>query len=259
MARTAPGPALPHYKMDRYQKMVLPSELEEISGLAYYQKDNALFAISDANGYLYKITPPNKIQRWLFSNKTDLDIEEVALVDSTFYVLRSNGDIMRLEFQHGDTLSKKEYKFKLGDGEFEICYYDKTRKKLVMICKDCDSDKKKSLTTYTFDPATEEYSDQSFSIDVKDIAHKVGEKKMKFKPSAAAINPKNNLLYIVSSINKLIIITDLNGKLKDVYPIDRATFKQPEGMAFKPSGEMVISNEAADIGAANILFFSYNN
>jgi hypothetical protein len=35
-------------------------------------------------------------------------------------------------------------------------------------------------------------------------------------------------------------------------------FKQPEGITFTPKGDMIISNEAADRGVAEILLFKYN-
>ena len=85
----------------------------------------------------------------------------------------------------------------------------------------------------------------------------MGEDKIKFKPSAACINPKDSLLYIISAINKLIVTTDVNGKFKGVYQIDASIFKQPEGITFTPAGGMIVSNEAADVGVANILYFPY--
>ncbi|HRO69795.1 MAG TPA: hypothetical protein PK951_05425 [Chitinophagaceae bacterium] len=127
-----------------------------------------------------------------------------------------------------------------------------------MICKDCDADKKHSLSTFAFDPTTGKYETSPFKVDVTQIAKSLGEEKMKFKPSAASINPKDGMLYIISSINKVLVVTDVNGKLKKAYRIDPAIFKQPEGITFAPSGGMIISNEAADVGVADILFFTYH-
>jgi hypothetical protein len=65
-------------------------------------------------------------------------------------------------------------------------------------------------------------------------------------------------LYIVSSINKLLVVTDTNGNLKQAYPLEAELFKQPEGIAFTASGDMLISNEAAGNGSANILIYKYS-
>jgi hypothetical protein len=85
-----------------------------------------------------------------------------------------------------------------------------------------------------------------------------GEEKIKFKPSAAGINPITGDLFIISAINKLLVIADRRGDAKEVYKIDPAVFKQPEGLTFSPAGALVISNESADEGVANILVFPYN-
>jgi len=43
--------------------------------------------------------------------------------------------------------------------------------------------------------------------------------------------------------------------VKEVYKLDPKIFKQPEGITFTPTGDLLISNEAALTGAANILIY----
>ena len=250
------------YNMRSASQFKLPLELDEISGIAYYPLDSSLFAINDEKGWLYKIKQGTGIKTWEFFKGADF--EDIVLLDSVFYVLQSNGNIIRLSFSTTSTqnmLAVQRYYFDQGGeskNEFEILYYDSTKNKLILICKDCESDKKKSLTTFSFDPSIGKYTGSTFSINVNEIAAAIGEKKISFKPSAASINPKNGLLYIISAINKLLVITDVNGNFKNVYRIDPGIFKQPEGITFTPAGGMIISNEAADVGVADILYFSYN-
>jgi SdiA-regulated len=247
------------YNMKVAVQIKLPLELDEISGVAYYSVDSAIFAINDEKGWLYKLKRGREIQRWKFSQGADF--EDLVLLDSIFYVLQSNGNIMRLSFGSLSTVAVQQYYYTQpgeSKNEFEILYYDPGKKKLILICKDCETDKKKSLTTFSFDPFTGTYSDSSFTINVQEIADSIGEKKMRFKPSAASINPKNGLLYIVSAINKLLVVTDVDGHFKNAYKIDKSIFKQPEGLTFTPSGGMIVSNEAADVGVADILYFPYH-
>jgi secreted PhoX family phosphatase len=63
---------------------------------------------------------------------------------------------------------------------------------------------------------------------------------------------------MISSVNKLLVIFDKDHNVKQSYPIHRGVFKQPEGLTFTPKGDLIISNEAADEGTAEILFFPYN-
>lgn len=248
------------YDLGHPRVIKLPTELDEISGLAYYPKDTCVFAIVDEAGLLYKIflNHPKQIEKWHFGDKSDY--EDLVLLDSNFYVLKSKGKIAAFRFINADTLAFSEYPLTaIGKGnEFEILYYDDKARKLVMICKDCEVDKKKHLTGFTFDPFTFKYDTTSFRINVKLIAELAGEEKMKFKPSAAAISPVTGELFIVSSINKLLVIAHRDGKPKRVYKLDRKDFKQPEGLAFMSDGTLLISNEAAEHGVANILVFPYN-
>jgi len=245
------------YNFQTPSEIKLPLELDEISGVAFYPKDTSVFAINDEKGWLYKMKLNNRndIRRWKFSSGADF--EDLVLLDSAFYVLQSNGNIIKITVENPGNFVTQEFPFAFGEGnEFEILYYDDVKRKMILICKDCESDKKKSLTTFSFDPQTGQFSDSSFSIDVKQVATAMGEEKLKFKPSAAAINPADSLLYIVSSVNKLLVITDRNGNFKKAYPINPALFKQPEGISFTPKGSLIISNESAGVGVADILVFS---
>ncbi|OQP50728.1 hypothetical protein A4H97_02500 [Niastella yeongjuensis] len=245
------------YDLNKPFLLKLPVELDEISGLAFYAKDTSVFAVGDEFGWLYKIplTAGKPIRKWKFSG--DGDYEDLVMVDKVFYVLQSDGDITAFTFnEHNQILSQQE-EFPSSGNEFEILYYDPHLHKLTMICKDCESDKKKALTAFHFNLLNKHFDD-SASIDVTAIANMIGEKKIKFKPSAAAINPITDELYILSSVNKLLVVADRNGNPKQAYPIDEGLFKQPEGITFTPEGHMLISNESAKSGVANILFFKYN-
>jgi DNA-binding beta-propeller fold protein YncE len=82
-------------------------------------------------------------------------------------------------------------------------------------------------------------------------------KKVNFKPSGAAINPLTHELFIISSVNKALLITDKNGTIKRVYPLSPRIYKQPEGIAFTSKGDLLISNEGSDEGSANIQVIKY--
>ena len=245
------------YDLNKPFLIKLPVELDEISGVAFYAKDTSVFAVGDEFGWLYKIplTAGKPIRKWKFS--AEGDYEDLVMVDKVFYVLQSSGKLVAITFDDHNQILRQEEDFPSSGNEFEILYYDPHQFKLTMICKDCESDKKKALTAFHFNLLNKHFDD-SASINVTAIANMIGEKKIKFKPSAAAINPITDELYILSSINKLLVITDRQGNPKQAYPIDEALFKQPEGITFTPAGDMIISNESAKSGVANLLFFKYN-
>ena len=238
----------------------LPPMLDEISGIFFYQKDKSLFAIHDERGWLYKIHADNKltVDKWKYS--TGADFEDVALVDSMFFAIKSNGTLVAFRFARPDSPLVKTFHLPdKGKKEFETLYYDSTRQKLLMICKDCELDEKNMSSVYAFDYKQMKYLDSPvFVIDAKQIEKRLGDKMDKFKPSAAAIHPKTGELFVVSSVNKILVVVENSGKVKDVFQLDAKLFKQPEGLTFTPEGDLLISNESAGVGPATILFFKYN-
>jgi uncharacterized protein YjiK len=237
------------YDLNNPFRIKLNDPLAEISGISFYPKDSSVFAISDENGSLYKIRLNGKIKimSWKF-DKTQ-DFEDVVLHDSSFYVLESSGNIQALLFSpKGDTIFRRKSIFPPSNekNEFESIYYDDQSKGLVMICKDCEGDKKKIVSAWNFDVSTNKYTPSSFSIDVHPIAKRTRDEKQKFKPSGAAINPVTKDVWILSSTNQLLIVTDGKGNTKAVYTLNPSIFKQPEGITFTPWGDLLISNEATD-------------
>ncbi len=245
------------YDLANPSVLILNDALMEISGIFFYPKDSSVFAISDEEGYLFKIhLSKNTTQKWKFSPPHDF--EDLFLLDSSFYVLESNGNIHTLNFSpNGDTIySMKSDLSKQKGIEFESLYYDENYKKLLMICKNCEGDKKNASTVWGYDPQTKKYTPSVFTIDVKAIAQKTGKKKLNFKPSAAAINPTTQDVWILSAINQLIVVTDRSGNCKEVFTLDPKIFTQPEGITFTPWGDLIISDEAGDkYGKGNLLIF----
>lgn len=241
------------YDLNKPVKVDLESQLNEISGIVYYPKDTGVFAISDATGSLYKIFPDKNamVQKWKFGKNHDY--EDLQLHDSIFYILSSSGNIVSIKFFTADSLQTEEYKFPEDKVEFETLYFDSSLNKLILVCKDCKEDKKKDVSTFAFDIIDHTYSEGPFKIDADKIAALLHEDKIKFKPSAAAINPLTHDLWILSSVNKAIVIADRHGGVKEVHELDPSVYKQPEGIAFTPKGDLLISNESSKQGSADIL------
>ncbi len=249
--------ALPGYDLRNPRIIKLNKDLIEISGINYYPKDSTVFAIIDEDGVFSKIYIHKnaEVRNWVFDKKRDY--EDLALIDSTFYILISNGDIATLNFKE-DSVITETIKYPGSSkkvNEFESLYYDKAHRRLVMVCKECKEDPKNKVSVWTFSIDSLTYDTEAFSISVKDIEEKAGISKVEFKPSATAVNPLTNEVFIISSIAKLLVITDLNGKVLNVAKLDPDLFKQPEGITFTPSGDMLISNEWAEEGSANILYY----
>lgn len=209
-------------------------------------------------GFLFKIhfTNPLKVERWKFGNGADY--EDIVLLDSNFYVLKSKGSIEKLKFDPADSISVAAFPIPAGGkNEFESLYYDTTVHRIIAVCKNCEQDKKEQLSSFGFNPATNAF-DSSITINTAEIIKMAGEDKQRIKPSAAAIHPITGELFLIASVNKLLIVFNKDHTPKAVYHLDPKMFKQPEGLTFTPKGDLLISNEAATSGTPDILIFKYN-
>ena len=232
----------------------LPQVLDEISGIAYYAKDTSVFAIIDEDGLLFKVSlnRPDDVKEWRFDKQRDF--EDLVYLDSTFYVMVSNGDIDKITFAN-DKMSVGKIDFPNASkkvNEFESLYYSADSNKMVLLCKQCEDDKKSTLSSYYFSDSAHQFVDY-LTMETEPLFQKMGSKKEKIKPSAAAINPITKELYVLCSVNKILFIQNAQGKIKEVIKLNPKIYKQPEGMTFTPDGDLIISNEVYLEGYATLL------
>jgi SdiA-regulated len=244
------------YRLDQPEKMKLREMLDEISGMVYYAPMNAIIAINDEEGELYAVPLDSSrhYNSWKFTRHGDF--EDLAFTGTDWFALKSNGTIFKINNCFTDSISSEGFPFPGAvRNDFESLYYDGTR--LIIICKTCKNDEKKVTSAYAFDIITLKHSEQPiFQLEANLNSLGNEEKYKSLRPSAAAIHPVSKELYVIASLNDVLLIADASGKIKELFHLDSDLFKQPEGITFSPSGDMYISNEAKG-GIANILKFAY--
>jgi len=248
------------YVITKPEKTELGSKLREISGI-FWVNDKVMLANNDEIGKIFFINLNDKSDfsypTMVFGEKNDY--EDIVKVDSTAYLLISTGQIVAVRgFARGGEIPGILVASLPGNSnEFETMYYDNEANSLIMLCKSCHKEKNAMRTAYRFDLATQKLVDTPYyKIDINEIRRKLNDGRAEFFPSAAAINPVQNKLYIVSSIGKLLVITDRMGKVETAIPLSSSMFPQPEGITFAANGDMYISNEGQD-DRATLLRFKY--
>jgi hypothetical protein len=252
------------YDLNTPEKIVMPVSLAEISGIAFYKGNpDTVFAEEDENGKLYFLRPGDKKASYFKFGKHG-DYEDVSICNNTVLLLRSNGTLFTFPFadihQQEENGNVTEWKDLLPKGEYEGMYADEMTKQIYIICKNCADDKSTKIASgYIFQlgPDGKISQNGTFTVDVKDIDALTGDKKIKFRPSALAWNSRTNEWYIISSINKLLVVTDSNWKVTAAYKLNPALYIQPEGIAFDKNGNLYISNEGGDLHSGNILKTSF--
>src|SRR5258706_9249050 len=235
------------YDITKPDETELGNKLREISGI-FWVNDSTMLAQNDESGKIFTI---NLLDKQDFKYPTiefgeKNDYEDIVKVDSSAFLLVSTGQIIEVPgYARGGDVPGTMVASLEGKNEFETMYYDKDVNSIIILCKSCHKEKDEVRTAYRFDLATHRLIDTPyFTISINVIRKKLDDNRAEFRPSAAAIHPILNKLYIVSSIGKLLVITDKRGNVEQAMPISSTIFNQPEGITFAANGDMYISNEA---------------
>jgi uncharacterized protein YjiK len=221
----------------------LPEDLNEISGLQWVN-DTTLAAVQDEDGYLFFINPSSGaiLDKIRFGKKGDY--EGVTRVGDVFYVLKSNGTIIRMKDGKQDKIPFKQCK----NVEFEGLCFDKAENRLLVACKrSCEKKNWDMVLVYAVSLDKQKYKKKPVLEMEKNTFHP------KFQPSGIAIHP-NGHWFLLSSTARLLLETDAKGRLISTNPLNPFIFHQPEGITFSPDGTLYISNEQVETGPSIMTF-----
>ncbi|WP_199136646.1 SdiA-regulated domain-containing protein [Pedobacter sp. ASV12] len=258
------GPASPPgYDLSKPQKYNMPDVLQEISGIAFNKGDNKMvYAEQDEEGKIFRLPLGTKNESATkFAGKGDY--EDIAISQGWAILLKSNGHLYTFplsETQKPEAANVQKLENMLPKGEYEGMFANQATGDLYVLCKDCKTDRgKKQASGYIFSLQKNGTVKPkgTFVVDASQIDKLSGKKKGAFHPSALAMNLQTNEWYIVSSVNKALIVTDAKWKIKNVYHLSSNIFNQPEGIAFDKDNNLYISNEGSETQQGNILRFDY--
>ena len=275
MVKTVHFRAPEQYSFSNPDKIIkLPHSLKEISGITT-TGTNEIACIQDEIGsiFIFDIATENISNE--YKNNLTGDFEGIAQVDKTMYILRSDGILVEYTDYKTDAVDAKEYNLNLPSANNEGLCYDKKNNCLLIAAKSKTEDglEKKSIRLiYRFDLATkqvnpepiiklhikwiEEKAVELHIVEDKIKKHKDKDNSFSFKPSEIAVNPLDNSIYILSGKDKMLLIIDQKGTIKDFIALDPTLFKQAEGMTFLSNGDLLISNEGQK-GKPTLLLFRY--
>lgn len=237
----------------------MPKELNEISGIAWID-DGKLACVQDEDGiiFMYNLNE-NKIEKTVNFAKSG-DYEGITVVDSTAYILRSDGALFEVPNYLRNDFEVKIYETPFSEKhDMESLTYDKENDRLLLIPKEKDIESKEYLGVYAFNLKSKKMESNSilkvkFNDPIFENKKEDNDKKSSnsIHPSDIAINPLNGNHYIVEGKNPKILILDKAGKAIKLTDLNKKKFSQPEGIIFSPEGTMYISNEGKK-GTANIM------
>lgn len=236
------------------QRWDLPKDLTEISGLSFYSR-NRLACIQDEDGilYIYDLKNERIVRKEQFGDKGDY--EGVEIENGTAFILKSNGNVYHFQLKNqgiGDVEKIETHLTKQNDAEGLGIY--KAMDELLVACKDEPGTKKvdlkKGRSIYRIDIVEKDFKKKpKYVIEGKAYnqmleSKGLSKKKHKpFKPSGVAVHPKNNYIFIIGTVGKMMVILNTDGEIEDLIPLDPQIFWQPEGICFSPAGDLFIASE----------------
>lgn len=257
------------YRLDAPDaKQKLPSELVEISGLAWWEEE-VLAAVQDEKGnvYRYDFAAEAVVRKIDFAGGGDY--EGVTRRQNEIWVVRSDGRL----YQLADGRPVQKFDTPL-DEDFDVeglTWYPKG-KVFLLACKGFPG-KGKALkgkkTIYAFDPAKGELRmAPEIVIDLAEVVvgrplkarenaeefFNPGKGSKVFQPSGIAVHPQSGDIYVIASVGKKLIVLSPRGKLRHVKSLNYKHFDQPEGICFAPDGRLYIASEGAG-GKGKIMRF----
>jgi uncharacterized protein YjiK len=249
------------------ESYILPETLTEISGLALLN-DSTLACVEDESGviFIFSLARGKMVDQLRFSSPGDF--EGIALTGDQAYILRSNGRLYQYSFK--DQSSNIIQTPLRRANNTEGLEYDAVNRQLLIACKGVAGlnnrkTKGKAIYSYNlstgFDPNPKFVITQDHMIqwNVKQPAKlRISKKRMGFMPSGISVNPLNGDIYIIASVGKVLLVLSPAGEIKHYVPLSPRIFRQPEGVCFTSTGDLIISNEGQD-GSAKIHVFELAN
>lgn len=261
------------------ETFIVKNELREISGLSYFN-DHSLLCINDEKGIIYKFSLKKKEITKKYKFDRSGDYEGIEAVGDQVFVLRSDGNVFAVDHMRDEDILSVKYNTPLNAGNnTEGLGFDSKSNSLLIACKGNPGINEKfkgKRAIYKYSLDSNELSDSpAYLIDQKRIREILdfngytnfaltllesinpSEGDVTFQPSAVALHPITNNLYVIGSVGKLLIVLSPEGEILAVVKLRRSIYRQPEGICFTPDGTMFISNEGKG-RAANIYRFNYN-
>jgi uncharacterized protein YjiK len=234
--------------------IVLPDKLKEISGLTTLDQSQ-LGAVHDETGNLYIINiETGNIDKKNVGDATDY--EDIANIDSMIFILTSNGTLLKINNWKANKLTPEVITTSLkSKNNCEGLTFDPAHNRLLIACKEDPGYGLEDVRAiYAYDLLQNKFIEAPVVIIP---LTKNGVALPDFRPSALAIHPITGHLYVLSSIQKSLLILDDDNTTLVQYSLPDSLYERPEGITFLDNGDMFISNEKGFADNATLLRFNY--
>lgn len=247
------------------KRFLLPKALTEISGIEILN-DSIILCVEDERGKVYFYNQNQDAIVHTLDFNGNGDYEGITLVDSTIYVLKSNGHIYMFPVSFEQSVEATYINTKLkGKNDAEgLSVYSKNE--LLVACKgkaEVNNNELQGRAIYKYLIEDSLLVDQPLILlESKEFEKSLNDfnlnplKHMPFGPSGIAVHPITHDIFLIGSVGRLALVINDQGKITDMGTLKSSVFVQPEGICFDPYGNLYIASEGKK-GKGYILRFNY--
>lgn len=250
--------------------LVLPPQLREVSAIAAVD-ERTVACVQDEVGALFFVDLLGELPLRVAVFGERGDYEGLARVGDDYWVLRSDGFLMRLESRGGALRIVASFRLPAEHQEFEGLCHDADRQQLLVLPKDRAGDGKHERhrrVILAFDLATGKLrAEPEVELGLKTIVEQAelrgielptrttpkGKERIDLKllGSEILVVPGSQDLLLLSSIDHVLLRIDRTGRLLGARLLPTIELPQPEGMTFLPDGRLLVASEG--VGGAAVL------
>lgn len=281
------------YRLDRPDRTwKLPGALQEISGIALVD-GQTVACVQDEKGiiYMYDLDQGRMVSTHGFG--PDGDYEDLVVHGADAWVLRSDGVILEVRDYRGARPEVRLHVTGIPAADNEGLGLAADGRRLLLACKSnpaTGTAGSRKLTAgqrlvYAYDPASRQLSaGPVLVLDLEEVsragraeepppedsrkgkkgkqsgkknqAAREGQPPAKVRLSAVACHPLTGEVWLLSALDQRLYVLGPAGEFRRVLELDGRLLPQPEGLAFRPNGDLLLSSEGRS-GPGVILEFRY--
>lgn len=252
--------------------ITLPNTLIEISALTDVDS-TSVGCVQDEAGTIYVISLIDGKVMGEFPFAGPGDMEGLTRVGGKFFALRSDGLIYDLEISGvlKSAVVQDSFRLDLPNNNIEGLGYDDRNDRVLVSPKDLmkgSKEGKDERVLYAFDPKDASHktavvlrlSITELMVQARAMGIPVPERKtengrvlpaLKLRYSSVAVHPVTDHYYLLSAVDRTLLVVDRQGKLIALEQLDAALLPKPEGITFMPNGDLVLSSEGK--GRASVI------
>ena len=260
----SPGKAIPYDMRDPAQVFELPSQLNEISALTDVDAET-IACVHDESASIYFISTHNGriVDSVAFAGPADM--EGLTRVGNEFFALRSDGLVYRLGDRASGMAVRDTFRLAIPNRNIEGLGYDDRSGMVLVSPKDPQKGSKlgkDERLIHAIDPHATAMAPRAalrlsldrlereavqLGIEVPRDTKGKGKGKeksaLKLRYSSVAVHPGSGHYYLLSAVDRTLLVVDRNGSLVDLVFLDPKLLPKAEGITFTPDGAMWLSSE----------------